>query len=197
MKYDDDDDIGDDADDNSVLGEEEENEEELADVGWEPWKPQGRTSLPQPLVLYCSTPTPLLLEHLQSITTSGALHTTAYTLNVERSTLNIESTGLPQPLVLWCSTPRAPIVYYNLKCSTALLLLCHLPSCTACTVLALSFALVLQVQYCTVMSILFQNIVCKVNNIDIYLHSSMLVLFVLCCSCNYLVGWALHWSKVT
>ena len=42
---------GDDADDNSGLGEEEENEEESADVGWEPWKPQGRTSLPQPLLL--------------------------------------------------------------------------------------------------------------------------------------------------
>ena len=60
---DDDDDIGDDADDNSDLGEEGENEEELADVGWEPWKPQGRTSLPQPMVLYCSTPTLLILEH--------------------------------------------------------------------------------------------------------------------------------------
>ena len=89
-------------------------------------------------------------------------------------------------LYSYSSTPRAPIVYYNLKCFTALLLLCHLPSCTACTVLALSFALVLQVQYCTVMSILFQNIVCNVNNIENYLHSSMLVLFVLCC--NYLAS---------
>ena len=88
-------------------------------------------------------------------------------------------------LYSYSSTPRAPIVYYNLKCSTALLLLCHLPSCTACTVLALSFALVLQVQYCTVMSILFQNIVCDVNNIENYLYSSRCYLY---SAANYLVG---------
>ena len=85
-------------------------------------------------------------------------------------------------LYSYSSTPRAPIVYYNLCCSTTALFFCHLA--LLALFWALSFALVLQVQYCTVMSILFQNIVCNVNDIDIYLHSSMLVLFVLCC--NYL-----------
>ena len=116
-------------------------------------------------------------------------------------------------LYSYSSTPRAPIVCYNLKCSTTTLFFCHLAhwtsniehcsgalllehlyysllqplvlhSCSAICHLALlalfwalSFALVLQVQYCTVVSILFQNIVCNVNNIENYLHSSRCYLY--------------------